>query len=123
MRGDESEKMTVMNRWLDAVCAELGVDRAVMDANVKPLLALISDVAHGPTRPGAPLTAFLVGLAGARDGAAQAAAVGERIARVERLVQAWDPTVPAATTAGGAVPAAAADDATAADRTDATAGA
>jgi hypothetical protein len=116
MRGDETEKMATMNRWLDGVCAELGVDRAVMDANSTPLLRLISDVAHGPTRPGAPLTAFLVGLAGARaggDSAAQAAAVGERIAEVERLVAAWQASKPAS----------AAAPATAADRADATAGA
>ncbi|WP_205739830.1 DUF6457 domain-containing protein [Georgenia sp. SYP-B2076] len=93
MRGDETAKMAAMNRWLDAVCAELGVDRAVMDVNATALLALISDVAHGPTRPGAPLTAFLVGLAGATaaDGPAQARAVAEKVAAVHRLVQAWEP--------------------------------
>ncbi|MEE6271820.1 DUF6457 domain-containing protein [Georgenia sp. MJ206] len=86
----EREKMAAMNVWLDAVCRELDVDRAVMTEVTGPLLALIRDVAHGPTRPGAPLTAFLVGLASARaagpDPAAQAAAVEARVAAVARLV-------------------------------------
>ncbi|MDM8086399.1 DUF6457 domain-containing protein [Cellulomonas cellasea] len=98
-RGDETQKMAVMNAWLDQVCAELDVDRAVLDANTMPLLQLINHVAHGPSRPGAPVTAFLVGLAGAgasTDPAEQARAVGERIAAVERLVAAWDPSSVAA---------------------------
>lgn len=89
MRGDETEKMAAMNRWLDAVCAELEVDRSVMDTNSTALLRLISDVAHGPSRPGAPLTAFLVGLAGASAPGPAAPAVGERIAAVSRLVESW----------------------------------
>lgn len=92
MTGDESEKMAAMNAWLDAVCAELGVDRAVMDANSGALLDLIRDVAHGPSRPGAPMTAFLVGLASANassDPAAQATTVAEQVAAVERLVAGW----------------------------------
>ncbi|GAA1644035.1 hypothetical protein GCM10009790_26770 [Georgenia ruanii] len=103
VRGDEAEKMAAMNRWLDAVCAELDVDRAVLDANSSALLALISDVAHGPSRPGAPVTAFLVGLAAARAGGDVAAAAGDRIAQVRRLVAAWETPGPAAPgEAGGA---------------------
>ncbi|MFH5824112.1 DUF6457 domain-containing protein [Georgenia sp. AZ-5] len=94
-RGDETEKMAAMNRWLDAVCGELGVDRAVMDASTSRLLELIHDVAHGPSRPGAPLTAFLVGLAAgsaADDAAAPEVSeqVAERVAAVSRLVAVWD---------------------------------
>ena len=96
VRGDESEKMAAMNRWLDAVCAELDVDRAILDANSAALLALISDVAHGPSRPGAPVTAFLVGLAAARAGGDVPAAAGERIAQIRHLVTAWDGAGPAA---------------------------
>jgi hypothetical protein len=61
MTADVGDKMAVMNAWLDAVRAELGADRSVMDANTTGLLDLIRDVAHGPSRPGAPMTAFLVG--------------------------------------------------------------
>jgi hypothetical protein len=92
VRGDETRKMTVMNAWLDEVCAELGVERDVLSAVTPPMLRLISEVAHGPSRPGAPLTAFVVGLAAARaadDPAAQAAAVVERVEAVSALVDRW----------------------------------
>lgn len=89
----EREKMAAMNAWLDEVCTELGVDRELMTQTTGPLLALIRDVAHGPSRPAAPLTAFLLGLASARDGARsvedQAASVGERIATLSRLAREW----------------------------------
>ncbi|MPV38475.1 DUF6457 domain-containing protein [Georgenia subflava] len=92
MRDDETRKMAVMNRWLDEVCTELGVDRTLMTSSTSPLLRLIGEVAHGPSRPGAPLTAFLVGLAAATaatDRAGQEAAVAERIDAVSRLVERW----------------------------------
>ncbi|WP_291795992.1 DUF6457 domain-containing protein [Cellulomonas sp.] len=95
MTTDESDKMAVMNAWLDAVCAELGVGRSVMDANMTGLLDLIRDVAHGPSRPGAPMTAFLVGLASATastDPDVKARAVAERVEAVNRLVAGWPAT-------------------------------
>jgi len=95
MSGDETAKMAVMDRWLTEVCAELGIDRSVLDANTVGLLALIKDVAHGPSRPGAPMTAFLVGLAsgaGSPDAAAQVTGVAERVEAVSRLVERWDPS-------------------------------
>ncbi|NTW41083.1 MAG: hypothetical protein HGA44_14620, partial [Cellulomonadaceae bacterium] len=52
-------------RWIAAVVAELGLDRAVLDAVTDPVLDMVRDVAHGVNRPSAPLTAFLVGLASA----------------------------------------------------------
>jgi hypothetical protein len=91
-RGDETRKMTVMNAWLDEVCAELGVDRDVLSAATPPMLRLISEVAHGPSRPGAPLTAFVVGLAAARatgDAKEQADAVVSRVEAVSALVARW----------------------------------
>ncbi|MGV8978302.1 MAG: DUF6457 domain-containing protein [Cellulomonas sp.] len=98
MSADESDKMGVMNAWLDAVCAELGADRSVMDANTTGLLDLIRDVAHGPSRPGAPMTAFLVGLAsasGSQDPTVQAHKVAEHVAAVNRLIAGWPtPTAP-----------------------------
>ncbi len=88
---DEQVRMARMRRWLEAVCVEVGVDAAVLDDTTEELLGLVRDVAHGPSRPGAPLTAFLVGLAAGssgegRDAAATAQAVREHIATVERLV-------------------------------------
>ncbi|MBD8063233.1 DUF6457 domain-containing protein [Oceanitalea stevensii] len=85
------ERMAQMHEWLHEVCAELGVDPAVVESTAEPLLALVGQVAHGPTRPGAPLTAFLVGLAAGAAGreldtAATVRDVTERAEAVERLV-------------------------------------
>jgi len=86
-RGDETRKMAQMNAWLDEVCAELGVDRTVVGEVTPDLLRLVSAVAHGPSRPGAPLTAFVVGLA-AGAGGASAEAVRGRADAVASLVAA-----------------------------------
>ncbi|GAA4416777.1 hypothetical protein GCM10023169_12070 [Georgenia halophila] len=84
-RGDETRKMAAMNTWLDEVCAELGVDRDIMTASTPDLLRLVGQVAHGPSRPGAPLTAFLVGLAAGSAGGGSDA-VTDRAEAVARLV-------------------------------------
>lgn len=88
-RGDETAKMAEMSRWLDAVCTEIDVDRAVLDATSADLLRLISTVAHGPSRPGAPLTAFLVGLAAARADD-PATAVVEHAKSLSALAAGWE---------------------------------
>ena len=64
--GDDPEKMARMRAWLGEVEAELGVEHSFLEQAEEPLLALISTVAHGPSRPGAPLTAFLIGVAAGR---------------------------------------------------------
>jgi len=94
MSAEESDKMAVMNRWLDEVRVELGVDRSVLDANSVALLGLIKSVAHGPSRPGAPMTAFLIGLASGAattNPADQTTAVADRIRAVDRLITDWAP--------------------------------
>jgi len=88
-RPDEARKMVAMNAWLDDVCAELGVDRGLVGETTSPMLRLIGEVAHGPSRPGAPLTAFVVGLAAARAGGDPAAAVVDRVDVVRALVARW----------------------------------
>lgn len=60
---DDPEKMARMRDWLAVAAAELGVDQEKVTAAEGPLLDMIGAVAHGPSRPGAPLTAFLVGVA------------------------------------------------------------
>ncbi len=60
--------MAQMERWLDALCAEIGGDRAIVDAHRDEILRLISTVAHGPSRPGAPMTGFVLGWAAATTG-------------------------------------------------------
>ncbi|MGC4152352.1 MAG: DUF6457 domain-containing protein [Propionicimonas sp.] len=63
MHADNPEKMAAMRHWLGAVEGELGLDPELIESVESPLLELISTVAHGPSRPGAPLTAFLIGVA------------------------------------------------------------
>lgn len=83
----EKEKMRVMGHWLDTVCAELGVDRALLAEVSGPMLDLITKVARGASRPGAPMSAFVLGLATqAGDDADQ---IKERIARISALVDDW----------------------------------
>lgn len=53
--------MKVLDDWLAAACAELGVDPA--EVPVQSVLDLARDVAHQVVRPGAPVTAYLLGLA------------------------------------------------------------
>jgi hypothetical protein len=53
--------MTVLDDWVTAACAELGLDPARVP--VPAVLDLAKDVAHQVVRPGAPVTAYLLGLA------------------------------------------------------------
>ncbi|WOP17807.1 DUF6457 domain-containing protein [Raineyella sp. LH-20] len=84
----EAEKMREMSRWLDAASAELGLDPAVVDLVRTPMLDMIAAVAHGPTRPGAPMTAMLVGLASDPDDPSE---ILERVARITALAADWAP--------------------------------
>ena len=66
MSRDTPEKMEAMRNWLGAVAEELKIAPDVMAEVEAPLLSLIGNIAYGPSRPGAPLTAFLIGLAAGR---------------------------------------------------------
>lgn len=50
-----------LDEWTAAACAELGLDPA--DIDVSMVLDLARDVAHHVLRPGAPVTAYLLGVA------------------------------------------------------------
>lgn len=80
MHQDEPEAMAKMRSWLTTVEQEVGVEADLLSTLETALLALISDVAHGPSRPGAPLTAFLVGVGVGRGGDG-----GEMINHLRRL--------------------------------------
>lgn len=75
--------MSLLEDWLDAACAELGLDRGEIDRDL--VLDLARDVAHGVARPGAPLTAYLLGLAVGRGAPARDAA-----ARLTEMAEGWD---------------------------------
>lgn len=55
-----------MYEWLGTVCEEFDIDKELLHAVVPQLLDLTRDVAHGPSRPAAPMTAFLLGVAATR---------------------------------------------------------
>jgi hypothetical protein len=76
-----------LNEWTTAACVELGLDPA--DANTKLVLDLARDVAHNVLRPGAPVSAYLLGLAVGRgadpiEAAARLTALAERAGAQEQ---------------------------------------
>jgi Domain of unknown function (DUF6457) len=75
--------MSMMDEWTAAVCAELGLDGGAAD--LRAVLDLTRDVAHGVARPAAPLTAYLVGVAVGRG-----LALADAVARVSALANGWD---------------------------------
>ncbi|MFG2181279.1 NTP transferase domain-containing protein [Streptomyces abikoensis] len=75
----------VLDEWISAVKAELGIE---LDVDTAGLLDLARDAAHGVARPAAPLTTFLVGYAAAlRGGGPEAVAEAARVAGA--LAERW----------------------------------
>lgn len=74
--------MNTLDLWTEEVCASLGIEpgEAVRDL----VLDVARDVAHGVTRPAAPLTTFLLGVA-----VGKGIPVSEAAARVTELVRQW----------------------------------
>src|ERR1035441_7332214 len=64
--------VNTLERWTEAACAELGIDPS--SADMKAVLDLARDVAHGVARPAAPWTAYLLGVAVGRGRPMRAAA-------------------------------------------------
>jgi hypothetical protein len=79
--------MSTLDKWTATVCRELGLDPAEVDSAL--ILDLAREVAHGVLRPGAPVTAYLVGVAVGRG-----ADPAEAVARVSELTHAWHPETP-----------------------------
>ena len=76
--------MNTLDEWAAAVCAELGLDPAALD--VRLVLDLARDVAHGVARPAAPLTAYLLGVA-----VGQGRPPAESAPAISRLAAQWAP--------------------------------
>jgi len=74
--------MSTMEEWTATVCADLGLDPS--SADLRAVLDLTRDVAHGVARPAAPLTAYLVGVAVGRGRALPDAA-----GRISALAAGW----------------------------------
>lgn len=68
--------------WLAAAASALGIDGEMA---VNDLLALTRDVAHQVTRPAAPLTTYLVGVA-----VAGGLPLAEASAAVSRCLASWE---------------------------------
>lgn len=100
--------MDEMQRWTAAAAAELGVPGDLLPEVGGALLDLVRDVAHGVSRPAAPLSAFLVGVAAgaaaaggpapdaaapdaAAPGGPDAAAVRAAVDRLRALAAGWPP--------------------------------
>ncbi|MFI6207328.1 DUF6457 domain-containing protein [Streptomyces sp. NPDC051041] len=75
----------VLDEWISAAKAELGID---LDVDTGVLLDLARDAAHGVARPAAPLTTFLVGYAAARAGGGPDA-VAEAARKAAALALRW----------------------------------
>ncbi|MER5320226.1 DUF6457 domain-containing protein [Streptosporangium roseum] len=73
----------MLREWTELVCRELGVDPATVDRDA--LLDLTKEVAHGVTRPAAPLTAYVLGLA---QGAGSAPP--DAVERLTALAREWE---------------------------------
>ncbi|KUH36278.1 MULTISPECIES: NTP transferase domain-containing protein [Streptomyces] len=80
------EHGNVLDEWITAVKAELGVE---LDVDTGLLLDLARDAAHGVARPAAPLTTFLVGYAAAKAGGDGPEAVAEAVRKAAALAGRW----------------------------------
>jgi hypothetical protein len=79
--------VNVLEEWVRAATAELGLDAVVTEGLVGEsggVLDLARDVAHSVARPAAPLTAYLLGVAAGRGEDRLRAA-----AALRRLALAW----------------------------------
>lgn len=79
------EHGNVLDEWITAVKAELGID---LQVDTAALLDLARDAAHGVARPAAPLTTFLVGYAAASAGGSPEA-VAEAARKAADLAERW----------------------------------
>ena len=70
--------MSELEDWIAEAARELGLDPA--DVPTAAVLGLAKDVAHGVVRPGAPVTAYLMGVAVGRG--AEPAAVADRLSQL-----------------------------------------
>jgi hypothetical protein len=78
-----------MSEWITAVSRELGLEGQVdAQRSVDAVLDLTSDVAHGVSRPAAPVTAFLVGVAAGRAADPQVAAA-DYAQKISALAEGW----------------------------------
>ena len=86
--------MNELDAWVAAAARELGLEPG--DVQTKRLLDVARDVAHQVLRPGAPVTAYLMGVAVGRGGDP-----GDIAERISQLARTWKEARDAARPAGG----------------------
>ena len=74
--------MKTLDAWVDAVTADLGLQEGL---DVRLVLELARDVAHGVERPAAPVTTWLAGMA-----VAAGADPADVAARIRALAASWE---------------------------------
>ncbi|WP_265521713.1 DUF6457 domain-containing protein [Oerskovia flava] len=80
--------MSNLERWVDALVEEFGLDRGVVD--MAAILDLARDAAHAIERPAAPLTTFIAGyVAGMAAGEGADHPVEDVMDRATELALAW----------------------------------
>lgn len=84
-------------QWLREAAKELDVDYEILQPRINDLLDLTKHVAHGPSRPAAPLTAFLVGVSAGQVGAGADAKVSadRALESIKALVKIIEERYPA----------------------------
>ena len=84
-----SDDANALTDWLTAVSRELGLGNVVeADGLVDMVLDTTGDVAHGVSRPGAPVTAFLIGIAAGRADD-PAVAARDYAGKISKLAHGW----------------------------------
>lgn len=85
-----SDDAKAMSEWITAVTRELGLEGQVdSEKSVDAVLDLTSDVAHNVSRPAAPVTAFLIGVAAGRAQEPQVAAA-DYAQKISALAEGWN---------------------------------
>ena len=84
-----SSDANALSEWVTAVALELGLEGALDSvATVDLVLDLTADVAHGVSRPGAPVPAFLIGVAAGRADD-PAVAARDYAGKISTLAEGW----------------------------------
>jgi hypothetical protein len=84
-----SSDAQALSAWITAVSQELGLEDSLAEGGTADtVLDLTSDVAHDVSRPGAPVTAFLVGVAAGRADD-PAVAARDYAQKISNLAKGW----------------------------------
>lgn len=84
----ETEEQTAPQNWLEEVCDALGMSRKKLEAVRPSVASIVHTVADSPgEEDDAPLTAFLIGFAAAKDGDFSPEAVEARVRVVASILE------------------------------------